>query len=188
MTSVAGTASVLTSATAALAMLALQAAAPVHAGEVADLARQAEDLLHADEPSTAFDAMDAAVDAFWRAAPLVIEDAHFDPAPDNATFAPASEVGIQLKPLGYGFSTDGDVNRIALDADVEIRTPGGLILAKSDGFGRLKWKGAGKNRNFAGRVSIAMPELKTGDYEFHLTLTDVATRKTAAVVLPFSVE
>lgn len=185
---VASTVRVFAIAMAAVIMLALHTPTPVHAGDVADLARQAEDLLKADDPSTAFDTIDAAIDAFWRAAPLVIEDAHFDRAPDKATFAPASEVGIQLKPLGYGFSTDGGINRIALDADVEIRTPGGLILARSDDFGRLEWKGAGKNRNFAGRVSIAMPELKTGDYELRLTLTDVATHKTATVVLPFSVE
>lgn len=171
---------------AAVAVVALHSSAA--AGEVADLASQAETLLEADEPTTAFDAMDAAVDAFWRAAPLIIEEARFDPAPDSDTFPPRSEVAIHLRPLGYGFLAEDGENRIALDADLEIRTPGGLILAKSDGFGRLEWKGVGENRNFAGRISVAMPEtIKPGSYELRLTLTDAATQKDATVVLPFSI-
>lgn len=151
------------------------------------MAAEAESLLQAGEPSTAFDALEAAVDAFWREAPLTIKDARFDSEGNGATFAPSAQVGIHLRPLGYGFEPVGNGNRVALDAGIEIRTPGGLILAETDDFGRLEWTGAGKNRNFAGRISIAMPDLKPGDYELLLTLTDQATRKTASIVLPFAI-
>jgi hypothetical protein len=142
--------------------------APALAGDVADMAAEAEALLEAGEPTTAFDAMDAAVDAFWRAAPLIIEDARFEvdgEAAGAAAFAPGEGVGILVQPLGYGFDTAGGGFRIALATDIEIRTPGGLILARSDDLGRLEWSGPGKNRAFAGRVNIDMPELKAGDYE-----------------------
>jgi hypothetical protein len=168
---------------AVLVMAAIPTAA---AGDVTDLAREAERLLAEDEPTTAFDAMDAAVDVFWRAAPLIIEDARFDPEGD-ATFAPAARVGILLRPLGYGFDeTDGNF-RISLDTDVEIRSPGGLILAKSEDFARLEWTGATRNRTFTARISIDMPDLKPGDYELRLTVTDAVSEKTANITLPFSI-
>jgi hypothetical protein len=170
-----------------VAVLIVTAVPPAAAGDITELAHQAESLLRAKEPATAFDAMDAAVDAFWLAAPLIIENARFDSKSDSTTFAPAARVGIYLRPLGYGFDeTDGDF-RISLDADVEIRSPGGLILAKSEDFAKLEWIGPAKNRAFAGRVSIDMPDLKPGDYELVLRVTDVATRKTASVTLPFSI-
>jgi len=172
---------------ATAAAFAMLSAATAKADDVADMALEAETLLRSNEPATAFDAMDAAVDAFWRAAPLIIKDARFDPKRDSASFAPSEQVAIHLRPLGYGFEIGGDSNRIVLDADIEIRTPGGLVLAQSDDFGRLEWTGQGKNRNFAGRISIEMPDLAVGDYELKLTLNDQATQKTASVVLPFNI-
>jgi len=169
------------------ALLGLAAAPPAAAGDVTDLAQKAEGLLAENEPATAFDAMDAAVDAFWRAAPLIIEDAHFDPEGDSATFAPAARVGIYLKPLGYGFGETGDNFRISLDTDVEIRSPGGLILAKSEDFAKLEWTGPTRNRAFTARISIDMPDLKPGDYELRLTVTDAVSEKTANITLPFSI-
>lgn len=169
------------------AILVLAVVPPAAAGDVADLAREAEGLLAADEPATAFDAMDAAVDAFWRAAPLIIVDARFDPEDDSATFAPAARVGIHLRPLGYGFDEIDGNFRISLDTDVEIRSPGGLILAKSEDFTKLEWTGPARNRAFTGRISIDMPDLKPGNYELRLTINDTATQKTANITLPFSV-
>jgi hypothetical protein len=172
---------------AAVAALILSAVAPAAAGDVADLAREAEDLLQASEPATAYDAMDAAVDAFWRAAPLIIEDSRFGAAGDSATFAAGETVDIHVQPLGYGFDEGDGTFRIALDTGVEIRTPGGLILAQTEDFGRLEWEGPGKNRAFAGKISIDLPDLKPGDYRILLTVTDAASGKTASVTLPFSI-
>lgn len=176
--------------TPAVAMMAavamLLAAAPTAAGEIADLAGKAEDLLQAEEPATAFDAMDAAVDAFWREAPLIIENPRFEA--DGAPFAPGERVGVHLQPLGYGFDvTDDGSFQISLSTGVEIRSPGGLIFAQSEDFGRLEWTGPTKNRAFAGRLSIDMPDFKPGDYELLLTVTDDNTQKTASVTMPFSV-
>jgi hypothetical protein len=172
---------------AVVAALILSTVPPAAAGDVADMAGEAEGLLQANELATAFDAMDAAVDAFWRAAPLIIEDARFDPEGDSASFAAGAEVGVYLQALGYGFDVTGGKFRIALDTAIEIRSPGGLILAQTDDFGRLEWEGPGKNRAFAGKVSVDLPDLKPGDYELLLTLTDAASEKTASVTLPFSI-
>ena len=105
---------------ATAAAFAMLSAATAKADDVADMALEAETLLRSNEPATAFDAMDAAVDAFWRAAPLIIKDARFDPKRDSASFAPSEQVAIHLRPLGYGFEIGGDSNRIVLDADIEI--------------------------------------------------------------------
>jgi hypothetical protein len=165
------------------------------AGEVADKAAEAEALLQSGEVAPAFEALSAAVDSFWASAPLTIKQAYFVAGEDGAKFSPRPDgpfrsgetARVHLEPLGYGFSEDSGSFRIALTTSIEIRTPGGLILAKTEDFGRLEWAGRAKSRTFNGRVGIDLPDLKAGDYELLVTVSDEATQKTASVTLPFSV-
>jgi hypothetical protein len=166
------------------------------AGEVADKAAEAEALLQSGEAAPAFEALSAAVDSFWTSAPLTIKQAYFvtggedggkfSPRPDGP-FRSGETARVHLEPLGYGFREDSGIFRIVLATSIEIRTPGGLILAKTEDFGRLEWAGRAKSRTFNGRVGIDLPDLKAGDYELLVTVSDGATQKTASVTLPFSV-
>ncbi|MEX0853510.1 MAG: hypothetical protein WD036_09560, partial [Bauldia sp.] len=70
---------------------------------------------------------------------------------------------------------------------LEIRTPGGLVLAKADDFGDLTWQGNATTRAFHAAVSVALPELKPGSYVLRLTLADRASAKTTTVELPFTI-
>ncbi len=165
------------------------------AGEVANKAAEAEALLQSGEAGAAFEALSAAVDSFWASAPLTIKQAYFVTDENGARFSPRPDgpfrsgetARVHLEPLGYGFNEDSGVFRIALTTGIEIRTPGGLILAKTEDFGRLEWVGRAKSRTFNGRVGIDLPDLKAGDYELLVTVSDEATEKTASVTLPFSV-
>ena len=165
------------------------------AGEVADKAAEAEALLQSGEAAPAFEALSAAVDSFWASAPLTIKQAYFVAGEDGGKFSlrpdgpfrSGETARVHLEPLGYGFSEDSGIFRIALTTSIEIRTPGGLILAKTEDFGRLEWAGRAKSRTFNGRVGIDLPDLKAGDYELLVTVSDEATQKTTSVTLPFSV-
>jgi hypothetical protein len=179
-----------------MAGVMLTATPSAAAGEITEKAAEAETLLQSGEAGPAFDALGTAVDAFWKVAPLTIREAYFLAAGDgdgrpiprpDGPFRSGERARVLLEPLGYGFTEDSGIFRIALTTGIEIRTPGGLILAKSEDFGRLEWAGPGRNRNFTGRIGIDLPELKPGDYELLVTLGDQASQKTASVALPFSI-
>ena len=165
------------------------------AGDVADKAAEAETLLGAGNAAGGFEALNAAVDAFWTAAPLTLRQAYFA-APvgvglaakrPDGPFLPGEAARVYIESVGYGLAAADGTYTIALDTGIEIRTPGGLVLAKSENFGHLEWKGTVKNRSFNGRISIDLPELKAGDYELLLTVEDPASGKSTSVTLPFAV-
>lgn len=184
-----------------IAFIAVAAAIPsglatAQADPFTEKASEAESLLQSGQTEAAFEALDAAIDAFWATAPLTITDAYFvstdvGPGKDarraDAPFATGERMAVHVAPLGYGFEADSGTVRIAMTTNIEIRTPGGIILARSAEFGRLEWSGPAKNRNFSGRVNIDLPTLRPGRYELFLTLTDQASQKAANVTLPFAI-
>jgi hypothetical protein len=168
---------------------------PASAGEIADKAAEAETLLGAGNAAGGFEALNAAVEDFWAAAPLTLRQVYFaGPAsaglaarrPDGP-FQPGEAARVYLEPVGYALAEADGTYTIALDTGIEIRTPGGIILAKAENLGHLEWKGTVRNRSFNGRIRIDLPELKPGDYELLLTVDDPASGKSASATLPFKV-
>jgi hypothetical protein len=180
----------------AAALLATGLAAGAHAGPAADKAAEAEALVSQGKAGEALAAFDAAEDAFWSALPLqfrvslfadsVAAYGKYEPRA-NATFGPGENVTVYLEPVGYGFVAAGGLFRVAFDTSLEIRTPGGLVLGKTDDFGKLVWSGRAKSREVHAAVSVSLPDLKPGKYELRLTLTDAVTAKSATVILPFAI-
>jgi hypothetical protein len=168
---------------------------PASAGPAADAAAEAEALLPTD-PAGALAAFEKAAAAFWSASPLQLRKAIFAgevtgfgqyaPRADSV-FKPGERATIYIEPFGYGFTETGDAIDVALAADVEIRTPGGLILGKAADFAELAWTGREKSREVHATIAIDLPALKPGDYEMVLTLRDKASPKTTTATLPFSV-
>ena len=167
------------------------------AGPVADNAAEAEQQAAAGNGAAAIGAFDAAVDAFWQAEPLTFRVARFaDQISGFGMYTPRADgpfragdtVNIYLEPVGYGFAADGDGYRVSYGTGVEIRTPGGLILGKTDDFGKATWQGRAKSHEVHAAVSVTLPgELKPGDYELLLTLTDDASGKSATATFPFAI-
>lgn len=180
---------------AAGATLALASAA--QAGPIADNAADAETRAAAGDGAGAVAAFDAAADAFFDAAPLTFRVATFaadvtgfgkyTPLAD-AAFHAGGAVTVYLEPVGYGFTRDGDGYRVSYGTALEIRTPGGLVLGKTDDFGTLSWSGRGKSHEVQAVLNVTLPTaLKPGDYELLLTLKDEASAKSATATLPFTI-
>ncbi len=166
------------------------------AGATADFATQADTLLAEGKPAEALGAFDQATDAFWEASPLQFRVAQFaasvtgfgqyEPLAD-AAFHSGDTAIVYLEPVGYGFTAAGPEVTVAFTTGIEITTAGGILLAKTDDFGRLEWQGRARSHEVQAAVKVTLPTLKPGAYKLSLTLSDVATAKQASVTLPFTI-
>lgn len=166
------------------------------AGEVADKAALAETLLDRGYGEAALAAFDKATEAFWAALPLQLRVIAFADsvagygnyvARPDTQFRKGDTVRIYFEPVGYGFAPDGGGVRAAISIDVEIRTPGGLILGSADDFARLEWKARTPMHEVHATVATPLPDLKPGEYLLLLTLRDQGSDKSEEVTLPFTV-
>jgi hypothetical protein len=182
------------SATLAALLLVVVPSAGI-AGEISDQAAEAEQLLSQGRPAEAQAAFDKAAAAFWVASPLQLRVATFadqvtgfgNYTPHAGTsFRPDDTLLIYLEPIGYAFTPEGDVFKVRIAVDMEIHTPGGLVLARSPDFGRLEWSARSKTREIHATLKLPLPKLKPGDYLLMVTLRDQGSPKTAQVTLPFS--
>ncbi len=166
------------------------------AGAVSGFAMNADALLAQGKPAEALTAFDKATEAFWEASPLQFRAALFassvkgfgqyEPLAE-ATFHSGDQAIVYLEPVGYGFTSAGADFTVAFTTGVGITTAGGILLAKTDDFGRLEWQGRTKSYQVHTAVTVTLPTLKPGSYKLSLTLTDAATAKQASVTLPFSI-
>lgn len=166
------------------------------AGEVADKAGEAETLLQAGKAAEGHAALDQALDAYWKAAPLTLKNARFvDEAKgfgeytDHAgsSFAPSSTLQVYVEPQGFGWVDVDGGYKIAFDSNVEIRNAGGQILTRSAAPARLERISRNRSREFQITVGFQLPDLKPGQYMLVLTVTDQATGHAAPVELPFTI-
>lgn len=183
----------------ALAALATALAAfplPALAGSIADKAAEAESLLSGGKPEEALAAFDAATEDFWQASPLQMRVATFVESVEGfgdyrplaeAAFRTGDTLKIYLEPVGYGFSQEGGSFRATLAADIEVKTPGGLVFGQATDFARLTWSSKEKLRQVHATIASPLPALKPGDYVLSLTLRDLNSAKTATLDLPFKV-
>jgi hypothetical protein len=174
----------------------LGASSPAAAGEIADKAALAETLIGRGYDEAALAAFDKAVDAFWAASPLQLRVITFADsvggygnyvARGDTKFRKGDTLRIYFEPVGYGFTLVGDGVRAAIAVDVEIRTPGGIILGSAEDFVRLEWKGQTPMHEVHASVATPLPDLKPGEYQLVLTLRDQTSAKTKEVTLPFTV-
>ena len=166
------------------------------AGAITNFATDADNLLQQGKPAEALAAFDQATDAFWAASPLQFRVALFassvkgfgqyEPRPD-ANFRSGDKAIVYLEPVGYGFTPAASAFTVAFTTAIEIRTAGGILLAKADDFGKLEWTGRTKSHEIQTAVNVTLPTLKPGNYKLTLTLSDAATAKQASVTLPFSI-
>lgn len=180
----------------AMVLALLGAPVAAAAGEVADKAADAERLLGEGKVDDAIKALDASVEAFWKAAPLTFRKAlfvdeatgfgEFKPRPD-AVFAPGAELRIYAEPVGFGWQDENGAEKITFRTAIEIRNAKGLILAKSSAPAVLEKTSRSKSRDFHITVTFTLPDLKPGDYQLVLTVTDAATGKSAPIELPITI-
>jgi hypothetical protein len=183
----------VTLAAAAAGMISLAALA----GPAADKAGELEAAAASGNVAAAIAAYDTADEALWAALPFAARAAVFTETGQNAyaTYTPrASSVfhagdtaNVYIEPVGYGFIADGGMKRVSFNSGIEIRTPEGLILGRTDDFAKLDWSGRTPSYEVPATISVALPALKPGDYLMDVTLTDAASSKSFTVTLPFSI-
>jgi hypothetical protein len=164
------------------------------AGEIADRAAEADSLIAVGKPAEALTAFDKAAEAFWDASPLQFRVALLADevsgfgaykAHGDAPFKEGDKLTLYVEPVGFGTQQVGNDVRSALAADVEIHTPGGLVLAKAENFGGVEW--TGKRREVHATVTVPLPKLKPGEYQLVVTFRDLYSPKTATETLPFTI-
>ena len=178
---------------AALAFLRVEA---VEAGDVADRAAEAEALLAGGNAASALAAFDKAAAAFWIASPLQFRQAlfaesvagfgNYQPRAD-ASFKAGDTLLLYFEPIGYGFLPAAGGFKVSIAVDVEIRTPGGLVLGKAEDFAKLEWSARSRTLEIHATVSFPLPSLKPVEYELVLKLRDQGSPKTAELTLPFAI-
>ncbi len=179
------------------AALAILGAPEVQGGEIAEGALRAEQLIAEPRPADALSELDGVVEAVWREIPLQFRTAAFAETgsveaygkyqPREGVFCSGDTLTVYVEPVGYGFFVTGATMAIDLAAGIEIRSPGGIVFARAQEFGRLEWTGRARSREIHGDISVTLPDLKPGDYEIFVTLTDEATGKAAQAALPFAI-
>jgi hypothetical protein len=178
------------------AVLLLVRATASWAGDIGQSATEAESLLAQGKSAEALAAFDKAEDAFWTSLPLQVRTAVFvssatafaqyEPVP-AAAFHAGDSITVYLEPAGYSYAASAGTYSVSLATGIEVRTPGGLTLAKVDDFGSLSWRGREKSREVQLVLKVDLPQLKAGDYRLVLTLTDAGKSQSATATLPFSI-
>ncbi len=182
-------------AVAAFGAASLGGANAALAGALADEADRAEQFLYDGRAAAALAAFDKAVSAFWEETPLQFRAASFvEPVQGigpyqrhGGTFHTGDTARVHLAPVGYGFIAAGDSYRVTFATGIEIRSPGGLVFAKTDDFGDVSWQGPNRSREVNVDIDVALPTLKAGSYVLRLSLADRASAKAATLDLPFTI-
>lgn len=184
---------------AAVAMAAAVVAAVgprARASDISDYASRADSLLAAGKADQALTAFGQAVAAFWQASPLQFRTATFVTWADgfgqyqprtDAKFHPGETATVYVAPVGYGFTQTGDWLNVEMTTGLEILTPGGIILARTDDYGKLSWRGRTPSYQVHASIAITLPRLKPGNYVLKLTLADRASAKSASTTVPFTI-
>ena len=171
---------------------------PARAGEIADLAAKAEQLLGQNKPAAAFEAIETAVDRLWQRMPLTVRKATFvvgkpggfgiyNPR-ENAIFKPGEPMIVYLELAGFGFKPLSGAYEIAIAGDVAIADESGQkVLANMADFLRARLVSRRKNKEFFSHLTIELSGAPTGRYQLLVTLKDKVSGKRAAVRLPFEI-
>ena len=168
------------------------------AGEVADLAAKAEQLLQQGKPVAAYEALDAAMDRLWERMPLTVRKAMFvvgkpggfgiyNPR-ENAVFKPGEPLIVYLELAGFGHKPLSGAYEISITGDAAIADASGeKILANMPDFLKNRMISRRKNREYIAHLTITLSGAPAGRYQLLLTLKDKVSGKTTQVRLPFEI-
>jgi len=171
---------------------------PAVAGEVVDLAREAEERAKAGETVAAVETLRRAIGVLAAQGPLALRRVQFIAEPpkgfgiykaraDNV-FRPGEPLIIYAEPVGMGWKTENSANRALVAADFEIRTPDGKILGGQKDFGRFEFTSREQNQEIMTHLTIRLSGAPAGNYVFAATYRDQVNGKSANLTLPFEIK
>jgi hypothetical protein len=186
---------------AALASALLAAAilsGGAYAGQIVDLAKQAEEQSTDGKSLDAYETMRKAVFQVWNASPLLFRKALFvtsspagfgiyDPRPDNV-FKQGEKIYIYVEPVGFGWEAKDGLNHAELVADLALKDGEGTVVGKQEGFGTFTFNSREQNIELLTSISFEFPEAPAGKYTAMLTFHDKVGDKSASFELPFEIK
>lgn len=182
----------------ALLAAALALASPATAGDLVDHAGRAEAALAAGRATEAVAALEAALDAVWKAAPLTFRKVVFVTAPPtgfgaftprrDAVFAPGEPLLVYAEPIGFAWKPDGDAYGCDLVIDVALRDAGGRVIYEKREMGRMALTSHARNHEFMLKLDLKLRGLPAGDFTLLATVHDRVSQKQGTFTLPFTVK
>lgn len=181
----------------ALTLLAASAGA-TRAGEIEDLAREAEAKAKAGQHVEAVEALRRAINLLTANGPLVLRRVQFIAAPPkgfgiyqpraNNVFRPGEPLIVYAEPVGVGWKMADGQNRAHMVTDFEIRTVDGKVLGGQREFGRFEFISRDQNQEIFTHLTITLSGAPRGQYVLAATYRDQMTGKSAALELPFEIK
>jgi hypothetical protein len=182
--------------TIALALLA-GSAGSAFAGEIEDLARDAESKARAGRHLEAVETLRRAIGSLTAKGPLTLRRVQFiAEAPKgfgiyqpraNNVFRAGEPLIVYAEPVGMGWRTADGVNHAHVAADFEIRTAGGKILGGQKDFGKFEFASRDQNQEIMTHLTIRLSGAPAGRYVFGATYRDQVNGKSISMELPFEI-
>lgn len=176
----------------------LLAGAAAKAGDIADAAGSAEQLLEEGKYDEAMKALDTVQDMIWRESPLSIRKAVFvtgEPQGfgiyterSNSEFSSGETLIIYAEPFGFGYGRDNELFVIDLGLDFVIKASDGSVLAQQQNFGSLTLRSRVPNREFMAKINYDFSGIEPGDYEVMTRMKDKNSDKTVEFTMPFKIK
>jgi hypothetical protein len=173
-------------------------AMPALAGEVENLAREAEAKAKAGDSIAAVEMLRRAVGVLAAQGPLALRRVQFIAEPPkgfgiykpraNNLFKSGEPLIVYAEPIGMGWKAEGAMNRALMAADFEIRTPDGKILGGQKDFGRFEFASHDQNQEIMTHLTIRVSGAPAGKYVFAATYRDQVSGKSANLTLPFEIK
>jgi hypothetical protein len=168
------------------------------AGEIADLARDAEAKLQAKRPIEAIESLNRALRLAHDQTPLAFRKAIFVADPptgfgvyhvraDNV-FKSSEPLVAYIEPVGVGWTKQSDGTfQSLITVDFEIRSPEGKFLTGKTDFGRFAFTSHERNTEIFTHITLNLTNAPAAKYMLAVIYHDKITGKSATFDLPFEI-
>ncbi|MEO1199544.1 MAG: hypothetical protein AAFX39_09970 [Pseudomonadota bacterium] len=168
------------------------------AGEIADLAAEAEELIGRGNGAEALERLREAMILVAGEMPLSVREATFvtndppgfgvyDPRQD-AVFAADEPLVAYVEPVGVTWIDAGEgYLSSALTVDFELLSETGQVLAQQDGFGNFSFTSREHNLEVMTHLTLEVSGAPAGAYVLRYIYTDTNSGEMASIDLPFEI-
>ena len=175
---------------AAIAILSTLPAAAA-AGQISDLATEAEELIGKGQGTAAYDKMRQSLAAASDSIPFDIRKAFFVTEKPvifggykrvtTNEFPKGSSLVTYAEPIGLAWVPNGDGVKSAFTVDFQLRNPAGEILAEQKAFGNFKVESREPLFEIYTPLTLDVSAVPAGDYVLKYTFNDVNSKKSSSV-------
>ena len=169
-----------------------------HAGEVANLAGEAETLIANGDGPAAYDKMRQSLAAVSDSIPFDIRKAFFVSAKPlmfgsydrvaSNEFPKGSSLITYAEPIGLAWIPDGSGVSSAFTVDFELRNPAGELLAEQKAFGKFKIESREPLFEIFTPLTLDVSAVPAGDYVLKYVFNDTNSKKSTTVEQRFKLK